>query len=112
MASLRAEAQDVLHEAREGIAWIACWKEGRSWCCMTLWPEVERDNTLTFEDEEKEQMSNIIAIDPFAILVNSWYHNLGDCTCMTRDTLAEALRWQYGLQHYLVRDALDCGTRL
>ena len=41
-----------------------------------------------------------------------YYHNLGDTTCMTRESLADALRWQYDLQHYTVADVLNCGAHV
>lgn len=106
MASLRIEAQDVLDVARDGIGWIALWKKGRSWTAFCFWPDITSNDTLVFEDYEVEQLQNILAIDPHAIIVNSYYHNLGDTTCMTRDTLADALRWQYELQHFTVADVL------
>lgn len=112
MASLRIEAQDVLDVARDGIGWIALWKKGRSWTAFPFYPEITRDDRLVFEDYEIEQMKNILAIDRQAILVNSYYHNLGDTEYMTRDTLAEALRWQYDLQHYTVADVLSCGAHV
>lgn len=112
MASLRTEAQDVLDIARDGIGWIALWKSGRSWTAFPFWPDIDRNNNLTFEDYEIEQLQNILALDRQAILVNSWHHNLGDTECMTRDTLAEALRWQYDLQHYTVADVLSCGAHI
>lgn len=113
MASLRQEAQDVLDIARDGIGWIACWKNGRGWNCMTFWPDdITSDNDLVFDDFDIEGLQNILKTDPRAILVNSYHHNLGDTECMTRDSLAAALRWQYELQHYLVADALSCGAHI
>ena len=31
MASLRDSVKDYQEELRDGIAWVAFWKEGRSW---------------------------------------------------------------------------------
>lgn len=112
MASIRVEAQDVLDVARDGIGWIAVWKKGRSWRTFTFWPDIDDDGNAVFEDYEIEALQNILAIDRRAIIVNSWYHNLGDTTCMTRDSLADALRWQYDLQHYMVSDVLSCGAHV
>lgn len=106
MASLRLAAQDVLDVARDGIGWIALYKQGRSWTSFSFWPDVTKDGTLVFEDYELEQLREIVKIDPNAILVNSWQHNLGDTTCMTRDTLTAALRWQYELGHFLITNHL------
>jgi hypothetical protein len=112
MASLRIEAQDVLDVARDGIGWIALWKVGRSWRTFSFWPEIGRDDELIFEDYEIEQLKNILALDQNAILVNSWYHNLGGLEDLTRDRLADALRWQYDLQHYTVADVINCGAHV
>lgn len=112
MASIRVEAQDVLDVARDGIGWIAVWKNGRSWRTFTFWPDIDDDGNAVFEGYEIEALQNILAIDRRAIIVNSWYHNLGDTTCMTRDSLADALRWQYDLQHYMVSDVLSCGAHV
>ena len=106
MATLRQNAQDMLNIAREGIGWIALWKDGKGWMSRDFYPDIDRAGRLTFEDYELEALRAIAELDPRAILVNGWYHNLGDCTCMTRDSLADALRWQYNLQHYQVKDAL------
>lgn len=106
MATLRQNAQDMIDVAREGIGWIALWKDGKGWMSRDFYPDIDRAGRLTFEDYDLEALQAIAALDPRAILVNGWYHNLGDCTCMTRDSLADALRWQYSLQHYQVKDAL------
>lgn len=112
MASIRTAAQDVLTEARDGIGWIALWKDGKGWMSMVFWPDIDRHDHLSFEDFEIEGLQNIMKIDPRAILVNGWYHNLGDPEHMTRDSLADSLRWQYDLQHYLVADVLNCGAHV
>ena len=112
MASIRQTAQDVLDIAREGIGWIALWKDGKGWMSMDFWPDIDKDGTLIFEDYELERLQNIAKLDNNAVLLNSWYHNLGDTTCMNRESLADALRWQYDIQHYTVADVLNCGAHV
>jgi hypothetical protein len=112
MATLRQTAQDMIDIAREGIGWIALWKDGKGWMAMDYYPDIDRNDNLIFEDYDLDSLQNIVALDPRAILVNGWYHNLGGTTCMTRDSLAEALRWQYNIQHYTVADALNCGAHV
>ena len=109
MASLRTEAQDVLQTARDGIGWIICWKNGRSWNCYDVYPEDYDDSTsvFTFDQYTVRLLQEVLQDDKNAILVNGWFQNLGDCECMTRDSLAAALRWQYDLGHYTVADALE-----
>ena len=100
MASMRTAAQNVLCEAREAIAWIALWKDGRGWNTEAFWPDYDsRVDRLTFEEDDLPEISDILAKDPNAIIVNSWIHNLGPVDEATRETLADGLRWQYGLQH-------------
>lgn len=97
MATLRQTAQDMIDVAREGIGWIALWKDSKGWMARDFYPDVNRDGSLTFEDYGLEALRRIFRMDPQAILVNGWEHNLGDTTCMTRDSLAAAFRWQYEL---------------
>lgn len=112
MATLRQNAQDMIEVAREGIGWIILWKDGKGWMTRDIYPDIDRESNLIFEDYQREALEAAVEIDPHAILVNGWHHNLGDTTCMTRDSLAEALRWQYNLQHYTVADALRYGAHL
>lgn len=110
MASIRSAAQWVLDDCRDGIGWVVIWKEGRGWDSIRIYGVDfnERTNTAKLDDpEELETLQSILAIDPHAIIVNGYYHNLGDNECMTRDTLAYALRWQYELQHATVADFLE-----
>lgn len=112
MATLKQNAQYMIDVAREGIGWIALWKDDKGWMTMDYYPDIDRDNRLIFEDYDIDSLQNILKVDPRAILVNGWHHNLGDTTCMTYDSLAAALRWQYDLQHYTVADAINCGAHV
>lgn len=110
MASIRNAAQWVLDDCRDGIGWVAIWKEGRSWESERIYGVDfdERTYTATIDDtDELERLKAILAIDPHAIIVNGYYHNLGDPECMTRDTLADSLRWQYELQNATVANFLE-----
>lgn len=107
MASLRQAAQNVLDTAKDGIGWIVLWQEGKGWESRVFYPDYNEDfNRFTFEADELEELRSIFRRDPEAILVNSYYHNLGDTDCMTRDTLADALRWQYKAQKSTVTNIL------
>lgn len=110
MASIRKAAQWVLDDCRDGIGWVCIWKEGRGWESERIYGVDfdERTYTATIDDaDELERLQAILAIDPHAIIVNGYYHNLGDPECMTRDTLADALRWQYELQNATVGNFLE-----
>ena len=92
MASIRQAAQDVLAEAKEEIAWIALWRDCRGWMTIPFWPEDVNDTEPTFNAEDKKMLREILKVDANAIIVNAYYHNLGPAE-MTRDSLANALRW-------------------
>lgn len=104
MANLRETAQSVLYEACDGIAWIAFYKEGRGWGAACFWPDMDRDGDLIFDPDDTEQIKEILAIDPNAVIVNPYYQNLGPTgeEGMTRDTLAKGMRWHYELQDSLL----------
>ena len=97
MASIRKAAQQVLDIARDGIGWIAFWREGRGWESEYISADYdERSGRIVIEDEyDMEELKRI------------YIHNLGTYGDEgDRDTLADGLRWQYSLQHYLVADAI------
>ena len=106
MASIRQIAQDVLYEARDGIAWIVLYKEGRSWNAECFWGLFDKQEVFTTDyPEDAERLREILSIDPNAIFVKAYLHNLGPIDDeMTRDTLAKALRWQYDMQYFRLAD--------
>lgn len=75
------------------------YKEGRGWNASCFWPEIFDEGSLVFESDDLEELKNILATDPNAILVNGYYCNLGPLDDMTRDSLAAGFRWQYE-EHY------------
>ena len=96
MASLRAVAQQVLEEARDGIAWIALYRKGRGWEAGCFWPTFyEESGIFTFDSDDTQEVKSILATDPEAIFVNGYYTNLGPLEKMTRETLSAAFLWQY-----------------
>lgn len=64
--------------------------------------------TLGYQDD-METLENIIKVDPNAIIVNSYVHNLGVMDgYVTLADLSNALRWQYDLQRATLTDLLEC----
>lgn len=108
MASIRKVAQNVLEEAKDGIAWIAFYKVGRGWNASCFWPDEKTDGSgeFIFEPYDIEEIKHILGIDENAIFVNGYYTNLGDLDCMNRDSLADGLRWQYDRGSSLLKDAI------
>lgn len=99
MASLRKIASILREDAQDGIAWFVVWKKGRSWNALEVWPEaMDSDGTtVTLKSDDAAEVRRILAEDPDAVFVNSWYHNLGmyEDEHLTAEVLAEKLRWQY-----------------
>lgn len=107
MADLRKTAQSVLEEAREGIAWIALYRQGRGWAAECFRPNLDREGDgFTFEDVDAAELKDILRTDSNAIFVNGYYTNLGDTEEMTRESLTAFLRWQYENQYSRLADAI------
>ena len=51
MASLRDTVKDYQDELRDGIAWVAFWKQGRSWNAEYF--HLDMDDTLYPEDRSR-----------------------------------------------------------
>ena len=106
MASLRTTAQNVLEEVRDGIAWIALYKQGRGWEVSCFWPDLGRNGEFIFDADDIDEFKEILSADSNAILVNGYYCNLGLIDEMTRETLESALRWQYEKQFFRLADEM------
>ena len=90
MASLRDSVKDYQEELRDGIAWVAFWKEGRSWNAELFHLEV--DGTL--EPFDRSRLEEIKAADPTAVILNGYYcGHLGEN--MSLDELTAGVRHHY-----------------
>ena len=90
MASLRDSVKDYQEELRDGIAWVAFWKEGRSWNAELFHLEV--DGTL--EPFDRSRLEEIKAADPAAVILNGYYcGHLGEN--MSLDELTAVVRYHY-----------------
>jgi len=69
MASLRDTVKDYQEELRDGIAWVAFWKTGRSWNAEYF--HLEMGDILYPED--RSRMEEIKQADPTAVVVNGYY---------------------------------------
>ena len=107
--TLRKVAQYLRDDAQDGISWIVLWKEGRGWEFNTFYLDEQRDGTIVLDyHEDMETLQSILAIDPHAIIVNGYKHNLAVCEgYVSRDDLAAALRWQYDIQNATLADFME-----
>ena len=69
MASLRDVVSEYQDDLRNGIAWLAFWREGRSWQAEAF--HLDLDDTLYPED--RARLAEIQAADPRAVVVNGYY---------------------------------------
>lgn len=69
MASLRDVVSEYQDDLRNGIAWLAFWREGRSWQAEAF--HLDLDDTLYPED--RARLAEIQTADPRAIVVNGYY---------------------------------------
>ena len=90
MASLRDTVKDYQEELRDGIAWVAFWKTGRSWNAEYF--HLEMGDYLYPED--RSRMEEIKQADPAAVVVNGYYSGyLGED--MNLDELTAGVRRHY-----------------
>ena len=90
MASLRDTVKDYQEELRDGIAWVAFWKTGRSWNAEYF--HLEMSDILYPED--RSRMEEIKQADPAAVVVNGYYSGyLGED--MSLDELTAGVRRHY-----------------
>ena len=98
MASIKEIVRYYNDEIQDGIAWVAIWKEGRSWKAEAFWAEDGGyDDGYTFEREDMERMEEIIKIDPRAVMLNGYYCNCGaveDGTAPIADIVC-GVEWNY-----------------
>lgn len=91
MASLRNVVKENKDELQDGIAWVAFWKEGRSWQAEYFYLECE-DDTLCPED--KTRLEEIQEADSSAVILNGYYCGHLDEE-MNVNELAAGVRWHY-----------------
>ena len=102
MASLRDTVKQYQEELRDGIAWVAFWREGRSWNGDYFY--LEANDALTAED--KSRLEEIRQKDPAAVMLNSYYCGyLGED--MTVDELTAGVRRHYENGYNSVADFIE-----
>ena len=90
MASLRDTVKQYQEELRNGIAWIAFWREGRSWNGEDFY--LDAGDSLTAE--QKSRLEEIRQKDPAAVILNSYYCGYL-AEDMTVDELTAGVRRHY-----------------
>ena len=86
MASLRDAIKAQQEELQSGNAWVAFWKEGRSWHSEAF----HLDMGATLYPEDEWRLREIEAADPAAIVLNGYLSEN-----MTLDELTTSIRYHY-----------------
>lgn len=102
MASLRTMVGRFRNELREGVAYVAFWKNGRSWNAEAFWldPGYFEDYGDAIEDDDAREMRQIINTDPNAIIVNGYescpFKDYGaDEGASSVDFMMRHIKWRY-----------------
>lgn len=102
MASLRTMVGRFRNELREGVAYVAFWKNGRSWGAEAFWldPGYFEDYGDAIEDDDAREMRQIINTDPNAIIVNGYescpFKDYGaDEGASSVDFMMRHIKWRY-----------------
>ena len=92
MASLRTMVGRFRNELREGVAYVAFWKNARGWGAEAFWldPGYFEDYGDAIEDDDAREMRQIINTDPNAIIVNGF-----ESCPFVGESAVEHIRWIY-----------------
>ena len=92
MASLRTMVGRFRDELREGVAYVAFWKNGGSWGAEAFWLDLGyfEDYGDAIEDDDAREMRQIINTDPNAIIVNGF-----ESCPFIGESAVEHIRWIY-----------------
>lgn len=99
MAALAKIASTYSIEIVNGIAWVAIWKEGRSWNAQYYY--IDEDEQI--EAEDLKEMREILKKDPNAVMLNGVQcgHFWED---MTNKDIENGIRWHYENHLNLLKD--------
>ena len=79
MASLKQIVKDYKYDIDTGIAWIAIYKDGRSWNAEVFWSEDGNyDDGYIFSRADYKKMKAIVKKDHKAICINGYYMGFGE----------------------------------
>lgn len=103
MSSIRSIAREYLEDARDGMQYIAVWKEGRSWNAeLILVDDMPEDDKPVFDSDYIGYIQDIVSKDPNAVLLCGYFHNLGGEETSV-DNLAGWFRYHYENHTFLAK---------
>lgn len=100
MASLQKCVRESKEELRDGIAWVAFYKKGRSWGVYSFFTDITSGEKI-----EAEEAKEILWQDKKAVLINGYYCGwMGDGTI---SDLVDGVKAHYENSTYLLSDYVN-----
>lgn len=94
MASLKDIIKEEYSTIADGIAWVAIYKEGRSWKSDYFYEESgSYDEGLVFSADDMEELRRISKVDNKAICINGYYMGFGED--FTKKEMEDKILWMY-----------------
>ena len=111
MASLKDIIKEEYSTIADGIAWVAIYKEGRSWKSDYFYEESgSYDEGLVFSADDMEELRRISRVDNKAICINGYYMGFGED--FTQKEMEDKILWMYTERlNQLKGDFLGCLTK-
>lgn len=108
MASLKQVIRDNRFEITNTVAWVAIYKDGRSWMAEAFYPkDGDYENGYVLDEYDYGRMKEIVDTDHKAICINGDY--MGGLEDFTLDELENKILWFYERRlHQLQGDFLEC----
>lgn len=107
MSSLRTISKQVFEEAKDGIAWIALYKEYDDWNVACFQPKIADPCHFVFAHDDLKELIKILAIDQNAILVNGKRFNFCLLDYMTVSDLENEFSLNYENRYHLLSDIIS-----
>lgn len=96
MASLSRICTRIRSNITGGTAWVAIWKEGRSWEAYAFWPEGgDHEDGYIFSYEDQDRMAEILRKDHKAIILNGTHTTFDDIDGLMPLTLGNLIEFDY-----------------
>lgn len=102
MASLRQVVADHRDEITNGVAWLAVYKDGRSWEAQVFYPEAgDYEDGYVFSDEDYNELVRIADLDHKAICINGYY--MGGLEDFSLSELEDKIFYFHEFHHHTLR---------
>lgn len=98
MAALKEVCRYYKDDIENGIAWVAIWRNGRSWNAEAFWEEEgSYEEGYSFDAEDMQRMQEIIKEDCCAVMLNGYYTYCGtlEGETVSLAKIVSGVEWNY-----------------